>query len=97
MTDLPTDPYVRRANQLTTTFFDALAVLLLSAGAGVAGWQLIALWVGLMFAAVTLMLLSALAQWRAAPRKLRPVLVTDDETIPLPGPADPGNLHVIGR
>jgi hypothetical protein len=96
VTDLPPDPYVRRANQFTTTFFDALAVLLLSAGAGVAGWQLIALWVGLMFAAVTLMILSALAQWRASARPPRPTVV-DDETIPLPGPADPGNLHVMGR
>lgn len=96
MTDLPPDPYVRRANQLTTTFFDALAVLLLTAGAGVAGWHLIALWVGLMFAAVTLMLLSALVQWRATPRAPKPEL-GDDETIPLPGPDDPGNLHVMGR
>lgn len=96
MTDLPPDASVRRANQLTTTAFDAIAVLLFTAAAGVAGWQLITLWVGLMFAAVTLMLLSALAQWRAAPREPKPE-VASDETIPLPGPDDPGNLHVMGR
>lgn len=94
MTDLPPDPMVRRVNQLTTTFLDTLAILLFAGAAGWSCWR-IAPWVGLFAAACAVSILSILAQLRSAPKA--PVPVERDDEDDLPGPADPGNLHVMGR
>lgn len=95
MTDMPSDPYVGRTNQLTTTFLDTLGVLLVAAGCGWAAWQVHPAW-GLLAAGVVVTLLSAFAQWRDRPIPFRR-LDDDASDVPLPGPTHPGNLHVIGR
>lgn len=90
------DPMVRRVNALVTTFLDLLATLLIAAAAGCAAWVLLVPAAGLLAAGVVVAVFSMLAQHRATPRPPTPV-VGDDETITLPGPTDPGNLHVMGR
>ena len=89
-----TDQSVRRVGDLTTTFLDTLGVLLLAAGAGWAMWNTVAPSAGLGVAGVVVMVFSLIAQRQARP-KSDPVKALEDE--PLPGPADPGNLHVMGR
>jgi hypothetical protein len=87
------DSTVRRANQLTTTFLDTLGTLLLAAAAGWWLWVAIHPAVGLAASGAVVIAFSLLAQRQATVKTAAPVV--DDE--PLPGPADPGNLHVMGR
>lgn len=87
------DSTVRRANQLTTTFLDTLGVLLLAAGAGWALWTGVGPGAGLSVAGLIVLSFSLIAQRQASVKAAAPV--AEDE--PLPGPADPGNLHVMGR
>lgn len=89
-----TDPIVGRVNDLVTTFMDLLGALLLAAGAGWAVWHQWGLGWGLTIGGVAVTALSAWAQHRARPalpkQAARPRAT-------LPGPSDPGNLHVAGR
>lgn len=85
---------VRRANELTTTFLDTLAVLLLAAGAGWWLWALVAPAAGLVLAGVVVFAFSLMAQ-RQATVKREPVKSAESDTPP--GPEDPGSLHVMGR
>jgi hypothetical protein len=88
------DEPVRRVNQLTTTFLDTLAVLLFAAGVGWALWVEVGPAAGLSGAGLVIFVFSLLAQ-RQAIIKVR--AAEPDDRKPLPGPADPGNLHVMGR
>lgn len=90
------DPLIRRVNALVTTFLDLLATLLFAGAVGYAAWVTLGVAAGLGFAAVMVTLLSMLAQRQARP-KVTPAGPDDDDTITLPGPTDPGNLHVMGR
>jgi hypothetical protein len=90
------DPVVRRVNDLTTTFLDTLGVLLF--GVAVAWWG----WAyhpatGLVLAALTVTLLSGLAQRRNTPRPVKVPRGAHPHLKPLPGPEHPGNVHVKGR
>lgn len=89
------DPMVRRVNALVTTFLDALAILAIAAGVGWATQPRVG-WAGaLFFAGCILATLSMVAQFSQRPARVpKP---TDDDTVDLPGPTDPGNLHVMGR
>lgn len=95
MIDLPPDPMVRRVNQLTTTFLDTLALLLIAGGTGLALWVQVNPPSGIIAAGLFVLIFSNVAQRRAVP-KLPKSTERDDED-DLPGPADPGNLHVMGR
>ncbi len=88
------DQTVRRVGQLVTTFFDALAVLLFAAAACWWLWVAVAPPVGLAVAGAVIMLFSLLAQRQATPKAARVESAADK---PLPGPADPGTVHVMGR
>lgn len=85
------DPVVRRINEITTTMFDLAGVVMfaLAAWAGVAD----RLWPGAQWIAAAMVVLtgSALAQRRdRAPKpgpSLRPYI---------PGPSDPGTVHIAG-
>lgn len=90
------DRVVTRVNELTTTFLDVLGMLLFTAAAGVAGYTMVGLWLGLFAGAVTVTVLSAFAQWRSRPRPI-PDEAEPIEPQPLPGAEHPGNLHVLGR
>jgi hypothetical protein len=90
------DVVIDRVNALTTTFLDVLGTLLVAFAVGWAIWG--APWRQALAAAVAglvVMLLSGLAQHRAVPKALPEIEQDPDE--PLPGPTDPGNLHVLGR
>lgn len=93
MTELPPDPMVRRANQLVTTALDTLAVLLFAGAAGWWGWTAVHPAVGLASAGLAVTILSVIAQRQPSPKTA--AKPGGDE--PLPGPTDPGNLHVMGR
>jgi hypothetical protein len=88
-----TDPVVDRVNELTTTFMDVAAALLLAGGCGYAVWVTFGLAWGMIVTAVALMVLSALAQLRSRPRvqAYEPV-----EPVEMPGPSHAGNLHIAG-
>lgn len=81
-----------RVNEYVTTLFDAAAVVLFAAAAGLAGWTYGPAWSAPAAAAVVLFTCSLLAQFRGRPREVRPPAAEGP-----PGPADPGNLHVMGR
>ena len=95
VTDLPPDPMVRRVNQLTTTFLDTLALLLIAGGTGFSLWVKVNPPTGVIAAGIFVLFGSVLAQRRATPKSLKPVERDDEDD--LPGPTDPGNLHVMGR
>ncbi len=88
------DQTVRRANQLTTTFLDTLGALLIAAGVGWALWVTIAPAAGLAAAGIVVLLFSLLAQRQATPKAEK---VAEPDPKPLPGPSDPGTVHVMGR
>lgn len=95
MTDLPAgDPVVRRANDLATSALDVLGSLLLAAAAGWWAWSAVHPALGLAVAGSVVIVLSGLAQWRGTPRTM--ARHTPAPTA-LPGPTDPGPLHVMGR
>jgi hypothetical protein len=89
-----TDPVVDRVNELTTTFFDALGMLLIAAGLAYGAWLVWGLGWALCAGGVAITCLSYVAQFRGRPRppkvSHRPVRTT------LPGPSHPGNLHIAG-
>ena len=87
------DDGVRRINQITTTFLDTLAVLLLAAGACWTLWVMVSPGLGLAAAGALIGLFSLLAQRQATVKRVPPAAA---DAVP-PGPADPGNLHVMGR
>lgn len=88
------DPMVSRVNALVTTFLDLLATLLFAGAACWAAWVLLVPAAGLLCAGLVVAAMSAFAQHRATPRPPAPA---DADTEVLPGPTDPGNLHVMGR
>jgi hypothetical protein len=90
-----TDQTVRHANALTTTFLDALGVLLLAAGIGWSLWVELSPAAGMCAAGAVVLLMSMVAQQRQTPRG--PTEPVPEPSPDLPGPADPGNLHVMGR
>jgi hypothetical protein len=92
-----TDPIVDRVNELGTTFLDILGALLLSAGAAYGAWQAWGVALGLAVGGFAVTLLSGLAQARARPRAARVPPGAHPHREFLPGPEDPGNLHVAGR
>jgi hypothetical protein len=99
MTDQPSGPdrVVARVNDITTTAMDTLACLSIAAGFGL--WLAFAAQdpgLGVAAAGVVLMILSSLAQRRAAGPKPKRPTPGDDETIVLPGPSSPGNVHFAG-
>ncbi len=88
------DAVVSRVNELATTMLDTVAMLGLAAGLVLVlrpayGWG-----GGLLAGSALLAALSIGTQWlhrpREAPPKRRPAP-------DLPGPADPGTVHVMGR
>lgn len=93
-----TDPVVDRVNELTTTALDTLAVLLMAGSVGWLGWGLSPS-AGLGFAAILLILFSSLAQarHRNSMKRKAEVPARPHREVVLPGPEDPGNLHVKGR
>ncbi len=91
------DPVVRRANDLVTTALDTAGVLLLSAAVGVWGWMQFHPATGLAFAGAVVTMLSSLAQRRNTPRPAKVPAGAHPHLTPLPGPEDPGPLHVKGR
>lgn len=90
------DPVVRRVNDLTTTVLDTIGVLLFSGAVGWWGWGYHPS-TGMTLAALTITLLSGLAQRRNAPRPVRVPKGAHPHLTPLPGPEHPGNMHVKGR
>jgi hypothetical protein len=88
-----TDPVVDRVNELTTTFLDMVAALAVVAGCGYAVWTAYGPAWGLIVAGVVLTVLSALAQLRSRPRTVKPSRAGPAE---VPGPSDPGVLHIAG-
>ena len=88
------DEPVRRVNQLTTTLLDTLAILLFAAANGWGFWEWIGPAAGLGAAGATVFTFSLIAQRQA---RVKVVRGEPEERRPLPGPADPGNLHVMGR
>lgn len=98
MTDEPSgsDRVVSRVNDLVTTGLDAIATLAIAAGFGL--WLAYAAGdagIGVAAGGLVVMILSGLAQRRAAGPRPRPG-PQDDATIPLPGPSSPGNVHFAG-
>jgi hypothetical protein len=89
------DPVVRRVNELTTTFLDTLGVLLFAAAVCWWGWAYHPA-TGLVLAALTITLLSGLAQRRYTPRPVKAPKGARPHPKPLPGPEHPGNVHVKG-
>lgn len=90
------DPVVRRVNDLTTTFLDTIGVLLFGAALGWWGWAYHPA-TGLASAGLAVTILSGLAQRRNTPRPVKVPKGAHPHLNPLPGPEDPGNLHVKGR
>lgn len=88
------DQSVNRVDHLTTTFLDTLAVLLLAAAAGWALWTSVGPAAGLGAAGVIVFAFSQLAQRQATVKHERPKRAAEPS---LPGPEDPGPLHVMGR
>lgn len=92
------DPVVGRVNDLTTTFLDTLGVLLLAAGIAYGAWATWGLGWAFAAAGLTVTVLSTMVQARQQPR--RPAKVPPGAhphpPAPLPGPEDPGPLHVRG-
>jgi len=92
------DPLVRRFNDVVTTVMDALGVLLLAAAAGAGAWEAWGIPVGLLCAGLVVTALSGIAQRRQIPA--RPAKVPRGKhphVTALPGPEDPGTLHVRGH
>jgi hypothetical protein len=92
------DPNVGRLNAVVTTLLDALGTLLLAAGLGYGAWRVWGLGWGLCAAGLAVTILSMIAQARE--RGPRPVKVppgAHPHREFLPGPEDPGTLHVKGR
>lgn len=94
MTDQPPDTAVSRANQLTTTFLDTLGILLLAAAVGWWLWEGLGPASGLFAAGALILVMSFAAQHRG---DVRPRPTGRPTSAPQPGPADAGNLHVMGR
>jgi len=90
------DPLVRRVNDLTTTFLDTLGILIWGTAMAWWGWAYHPA-TGLALAGLTVTLLSGLAQRRNTPRPVKVPKGAHPHLKPLPGPEDPGNLHVKGR
>ena len=94
MTEGQRDPLPQRVNELATTLLDAVAMLGLAAGLMLAlrpayGWG-----GGLLAGSALLAALSIGTQWLHRPRETAPRRPAAPD---LPGPADPGNVHVMGR
>ncbi len=89
------DPLIDRVNELTTTALDTLAVLAFTAGVWMWGNAHLGPGGSFTLAAVCLVLCSALAQHRQRPRAAK--RAKPQAKPAAPGPADPGNLHVMGR
>jgi len=87
------DHVVGRVNDLALTFLDVLAALLLAAAAGYGAWQAWGIGWGLASAGVAVLALSLSAQAKAHPR---PVKVAARKRPKVPGPSDPGPVHIAG-
>jgi hypothetical protein len=91
------DVVIDRVNALTTTLLDTVGTLLVAFAAGWAIWG--CPWrqaLGVAVAGLVVLAVSALSQLRSVPKAL-PEVVADDEPVLLPGPSDPGALHIVGR
>lgn len=93
------DPAVERVNDITTTALDTLGTLLLAAGLGYGAWITWGLGWGLVAAGIAVTILSSIAQARqAGPRTVRaPAGAHPHRELMMPGPEDPGTVHVKGR
>jgi hypothetical protein len=90
------DRVVTRVNELLTTLMDVGGALAVAFGIGWTIWG--APWrhtVAVVVAGILVVLLSNIAQYRAAPKSVTPA--ETPEPAPLPGASDPGPLHVMGR
>lgn len=96
MTDQPAAT-VDRVNGVVTTLLDALGVLLLAAGLGWGAWQVWGIGWGLCAAGLAVTILSNIAQLRQAPRPVKVPPGAHPHREFLPGPEDPGPVHVKGR
>lgn len=86
-----------RINAVATTLLDSLAMLLVAAGAGWGAWTMWGQGRGLAVAGGVLFLMSLVAQARQAGPKQVKVPPGAHPHPPLPGPEDPGTVHVKGR
>lgn len=96
MTDLeysPPDRVVRRVNEITFTFLDAVGTLLVAAAVGWWAWEKSGPPAGLLLAGACVTILSVLGQARFNPR---PPKVKARQRPHVPGPTDPGPVHIAG-
>jgi hypothetical protein len=92
----PPDRVVTRVNELLTSVLDVSGSLGLVFAVGWIIWG--APWrqaLAVAVAGVLVIAFSNVAQRRTTPKP--PPVVEPEETVPLPGPADPGNIHFAGR
>lgn len=89
---------VDRVNGIVTTMLDTLASLAVAGGLGTVIASAHGVGAGMFFGGCTLATLSMVAQWRQSPRRMKdPPPGAHPHREFLPGPEDPGPVHVKGR